>query len=119
MLVYEPAATVRHRHRRSYEQLHTQLANNGIGFYAYLVRTAEAYRDERSAVVRLGIYWFFWWNVRRLLVSLFQPSLFPRDLILAELRGCFIGLARYRSSKAVAENVRRTFGPQPAGVDAV
>jgi O-antigen biosynthesis protein len=119
MLVYEPAATVRHRHRRTFEQLHTQLANNGIGFYAYLVRTAEAYRDERSAVVRFGIYWFFWWNVRRLLVSFFQPSLFPRDLILAELRGCFIGLGRYRSSKAVAENVRQTFGPESAGVDAL
>ena len=114
-LVYEPAATVRHRHRRTYEQLHTQLANNGIGFYAYLVRSAEAYRDERTAVVRLGIYWFFWWNVRRLLLSFVHPSRFPRDLILAELRGCFTGVRRYGRSKEVAENVRRTFGPQVGG----
>ena len=119
MLVYEPAATVRHRHRRTREQLHTQLANNGIGFYAYLVRTAEAYRDERSAIVRLGIYWFFWWNVRRLFLSLLQPSRFPRDLILAELRGCFTGVRRYGPSKEIAENVRRTFGPQLVGGDSV
>jgi glycosyltransferase involved in cell wall biosynthesis len=114
ILVYEPAATVRHRHRRIYEQLHTQLANNGIGFYAYLVRSAQAYRDERSAVIRLGIYWFFWWNVRRLLLSFIRPSAFPRDLILAELRGCFTGVRSYRRSKNVAEDVRRTFGPQLA-----
>jgi len=117
-LVYAPAATVRHRHRRTYEQLRTQLANNGIGFYAYLVRSAEAYPDERAAVVRLGIYWFFWWNVRRLLLSFVDPSRFPRDLVLAELRGCFSGVRRYARSKDVAESVRRTFGPQPTGADA-
>lgn len=46
-LVYEPSAVVRHRHRRTYEELRTQLANNGIGFYSYLVRTARHYPEER------------------------------------------------------------------------
>jgi hypothetical protein len=113
MLVYEPAAIVRHRHRREYAQLHTQLANNGIGFYAYLVRSAAAYREERGAFLRLGLWWFWWWNVRRLLLS-FKPRgrKFPRDLILAELRGCFTGLRRYTRAQVQAADVVRTFGPQ-------
>ena len=31
---FEPAALVRHRHRRTYAELRTQIANNGIGFAA-------------------------------------------------------------------------------------
>ena len=31
-LVYEPSALVRHRHRRDYAQLRTQITNFGIGF---------------------------------------------------------------------------------------
>ena len=119
MLVYEPAAIVRHRHRREYEQLRTQLANNGIGFYAYLVRSANAYRDERHAFLYLGVWWFWWWNVRRLLAS-FKPQgqAFPRDLILAELRGCFTGLRRYAPAKTQADQIVRTFGPQQPALEA-
>jgi glycosyltransferase involved in cell wall biosynthesis len=96
-LLYEPAAMVRHRHRRSYAELRTQIANNGIGFYAYLVRTARAYPDERGHVVRLGMWWLWWWNVRRLAAGLLGRGAVPLDLVLAELRGSFVGLSRYRS----------------------
>ena len=52
-LVYEPAAMVRHRHRRDYASLREQLASNGVGFYAYLVRTGagvsrRAFRGSAS-----------------------------------------------------------------------
>jgi GT2 family glycosyltransferase len=100
-LVYEPAAIVRHRHRRTYQQLRTQLANNGIGFYSHLVRSAREYPDERGAIARLGAWWFAWWNLRRLAQSLVKPSAFPRDLVLAELFGSIKGLTRY--SRAVRE----------------
>ena len=113
MLVYEPSAIVRHRHRGEYAELRTQLANNGIGFYSYLVRSASAHRDDRNAFIRLGLWWFWWWNVRRLLAS-FKPrrGRFPRDLILAELRGCFTGLRRYARAQAQAAEIVRRFGPQ-------
>lgn len=109
-LVYEPAALVRHRHRREYSELHTQLANNGIGFYAYLARTAQAYPDERGDVVRLALWWMWWWNVRRLLRSFAGHSDLPRDLIVAELKGACKGLRRYQKSRRQAANVLRTFG---------
>lgn len=95
-LVYEPAAIVRHRHRRSYAELRRQIANNGVGFYAYLVRTARAYPEERGPVVRLAIWWLWWWNVRRLIAGLFRRGNVPLDLIIAELSGSLAGLSRYR-----------------------
>ena len=119
LLVYEPAAIVRHRHRREYGDLRTQLTNNGIGFYSYLVRSAAAYPDERGAFLRLGLWWFWTWNVRRLLAS-FSPlgKRFPRDLVLAELWGCFAGLRRYQQAKLQVEETLRRFGlqtPAPEG----
>ena len=96
-LVYEPAAVVRHRHRRTYAELRTQIANNGVGFYAYLVRTARSYPDERGNVVRLGLWWFWWWHLRRLAVALLGRSRVPFDLIVAEITGSVVGLGRYRA----------------------
>ena len=101
-LVYEPSATVRHRHRRTYEALKTQLTNNGVGFYSYLVRSAHVYPDERANIVRLGTWWLYYWNLRRLARSFVKPSEFPRDLIVAELRGSFTGLNRYARAKEQA-----------------
>lgn len=108
-LVYEPGAIVRHRHRRTYAQLRTQLTNNGVGFYSYLVRSALAYPDERRAFIKLGLWWLWWWNIRRLLISFVHPERFPRDLILAELRGVFTGLSRYQKSRRTAAQIARSF----------
>lgn len=96
---YEPQAVVYHRHRRTYAELRRQLTNNGVGFYAYLVRNWLAYPDERLPLLLLGIWWFLFWNIGRLLNSLLHPNAFPRDLILAELRGCFVGLTRYQLAR--------------------
>ena len=108
-LVYEPSALVRHRHRRDYAQLRTQITNNGVGFYAYLVRGALVYRDERWAFIRLGLWWLWRWNIRRLLISFVHPGRFPRDLILAELRGSLSGLGRYQKARHTAANIARSF----------
>jgi O-antigen biosynthesis protein len=94
-LVYEPRAIVYHRHRRTYAELREQIRNNGIGFYSYLVRTALAYPDERLAVVRLGLWWFWRWSMRRLLLVLLGRAPIPPGLVLAELVGSLVGLTRY------------------------
>ncbi|MBA2441545.1 MAG: glycosyltransferase [Rubrobacter sp.] len=105
LLAYEPAALVRHRHRREYAQLRTQLTNNGIGFYSYLVRTAMKYPDIRGGILRFGMWWIWWWNLRRLVKSFIRPSLFPHDLIWAELRGSFVGLGRYSKARRRAAQI--------------
>ena len=111
LLIYDPSAVVRHRHRRSYEKLREQLANNGVGFFSYLVRSARAYPDERSAFVKLGAWWLWWWSVRRLARSFVRRD-FPRDLILAELCGSLAGLRRYAPANARAAAVASQYGPQ-------
>lgn len=111
-LVYEPNAVVRHRHRRDYARLRTQLTNNGIGFYAYLVRSALTYPDQRFAFIRFGLWWLWWWNIRRFLLSFINPSHFPRDLIVAELVGSFRGLFRYPQALRNAADIAQIFGPQ-------
>lgn len=110
-LVYEPRAIVYHRHRRDYAQLRTQITNNGVGFYSYLVRSALAYPEERLAFLRFGIWWLWWWNIRRLVISFKDPERFPRDLIIAELRGSFSGLFRYRKSRRKAKKIAQSFNP--------
>jgi GT2 family glycosyltransferase len=101
-LVYEPRAIVRHRHRRDYAELRTQIANNGVGLYAYLARTAAAYPDERRAVRRFGARWWWTWNARRLARSFAGLEAVPRDLIVAECVGSLKGPGRYRASRAAA-----------------
>ena len=102
-LVYEPAALVRHWHRRDYADLRTQIRNNGVGLFAYFVRASLAYPDERLAFLRLGQWWLRYWHVRRLLRSFVRPRDFPRDLILAELSGVLPGLfAYFRARRAAA-----------------
>jgi glycosyltransferase involved in cell wall biosynthesis len=109
-LVYEPAGIVRHRHRRDYAALKTQIANNGIGFYSYLVRNAVVFPDERGAFLRLGAWWLWWWNVRRLLGSFVRPPAIPRELMVAELKGSFLGLRRYQAARRQAAAIEREHG---------
>ena len=94
-LVYEPAAIVRHRHRREYTQLRTQLMNNGIGLYSYFVRSARAYSDERLSFLILGVWWLLYWGLARLAGTFMRPTRFPRDLVWAEIWGSLIGVRRY------------------------
>lgn len=104
-LVYEPAAIVRHRHRRTRIELYRQLAGWGIGFYAYLARNVAMHPEARGAIIRFGL-WHFWRRyIRRLVLGLFSPPAVPRALVLAELRGAVIGLGRYRQARAAAAKI--------------
>jgi O-antigen biosynthesis protein len=82
-----------------------------VGFYAYLVRSAMAYPRQRLAIARFGLWWLWRRSIRRLLLSLLRPWPFPRDLILAELRGSLIGLGRYQQARRTAAVIARAFGP--------
>ncbi len=107
-LVYEPAAIVRHRHRREYTQLRTQLMNNGTGLYSYFVRSAQAYSDERLSFVFLGVWWLLYWGLARLAGTFMRPTRFPRDLVWAEIWGSLIGLGRYSQAARTAMTLTDT-----------
>ncbi|WP_404786458.1 glycosyltransferase [Altericista sp. CCNU0014] len=115
-LVYEPNAIVRHRHRQDYAKLRTQIANNGIGLYSYFTCGIHRYPDEQFNFLFLSVYWLAWWHIRRLLISFVHPLRFPRDLILAELRGFFQNFGRYRTARRRAKEIEASFSasPQPS-----
>lgn len=115
-LVYEPSVLIRHRHRREYAKLHSQIINNGSAF-SYFVCGAMTYPDELLSFVRLGISWLLSWHIPRLLTSFIHPTRFPQELIWAELKGCFIGLTRYHKARKNVERIVETFGsPIPQSV---
>jgi GT2 family glycosyltransferase len=118
-LVYEPEAIVRHRHRETYAELRAQIANNGVGFYAYLVRSMLAWPDERLAFLRLALWWFRWWSLRRLLRSFFGRERVPRDLIIAELIGSLRGLVRYPRARRRARKLGARVVARPPRAPAI
>jgi O-antigen biosynthesis protein len=104
VLVYEPRAIVRHRHRRSMEALRSQIADHGVSFSAYIVRNALRYPDERLAFARLAGWW--WTKTAfRILWPKASPAGALRRLGLAELRGCIVGLTRYPVAKRAASRL--------------
>jgi len=104
-LVYEPSAIVRHRHRRDYAQLRSQLFHNGTGLYAYFVRSAMFYPRKSLSIARFGLWWLYWWHFRRLAFNFIYPARFPSDLILTELRGVFLGIFYYFQSRRTATRI--------------
>jgi O-antigen biosynthesis protein len=110
-LAYEPDALVRHRHRSDYKEFRNQIRNNGIGLYSYFVRSALAYPDERFAFLRLGCWWLWHWHIRQLAKVTLRPSLLPRGVILAELRGTLTGLRSYQKARVIADRIAATSGP--------
>ncbi len=108
-LVYEPGAIVRHRHRKEYDRLKTQLTNNSKGLLSYCVRSAKAYPDQRFSFLRLWIWWVQKWNIKRLLVGFLHPTSFPRELVYAELKGCFSGLSLYKKSRKNAIEIAKNY----------
>lgn len=111
LLVYEPAAVVRHRHRRSFAELRRQIVGWGTGFYSYLARNASRFPERRWAIIRFGV-WYLWWRyVKGLVASLRAPWSARSRLLRAEARGVLLSLARYRR----ARNLSAWLDDAPAG----
>lgn len=111
ILIYEPQAVIRHRHRREYAQLKRQISFNG-SLYALWIKLASNYADLRFSCLIIGIWWMLYWNMRRVIVSFLHRSQFPRDLVLAEFYGAFSGLTSYQKSKRVAASIVQKYGWQ-------
>jgi GT2 family glycosyltransferase len=104
-LVYDPAALVWHRHRKNFDELRVQLTNHGIGLYSFFVRSALVYPHRRWSIFKFGLWFFWYWDVRRLVKSFIATPHVPRKLILAELRGALIGLSRYPKARRRAREI--------------
>jgi GT2 family glycosyltransferase len=98
-IVYQPAAVVRHRHRRSWSDLRSTVAGYGTGVYAYLI--GHLLQGEIGAV-RVALAWH-WSQLRTIVRALVVPGVRPAaSLALAELAGCAAGPIAYRRARRVA-----------------
>lgn len=104
VLLYEPRALVRHRHRRDLAGLSRQMSDHGVGFTSYLVRMAMMYPEERAAAARIAAWW-----LSKTLFRIARPKAPPaaamRRLGWAELCGCLAGLSRYPRSRRAAQRI--------------
>lgn len=119
MLVYEPAAVVRHVHRRTASELNRQINDWGIGFYSYLFRCFHHYPRVRGSV-----YWFavsYLWKRygKAILLRLRKRTTKNIRLLLREFVGIFKSPFRYKAALRQAEHIRQAFGPQLPELHAV
>lgn len=106
-LRYEPAAMVRHVHRRDTAALRRQIYNNGRSFAAYLLTIARNRPPGRAAVLRFALrHWVWGWLLRRLIAGLARRDRQALRLALAELVGCCSAPRAYRKSRAVQSAAR-------------
>jgi cellulose synthase/poly-beta-1,6-N-acetylglucosamine synthase-like glycosyltransferase len=104
-LVYEPAAYVWHRHRRTIPELRRQMYGYSKGHVAYHLTTLSRDGDRRS-LVRL-FYSLPMTYARRAIERLRRRSDYPLTLILTEMAGTLAGpWALWRARRLV-----RRFGP--------
>lgn len=116
VLVYEPRAVVRHRHRRSHDKLQTQIRNNSIGFVSNIVRSMGHYASARLDLLKLSLWWLLMHCLRGWLGTYVRGRSQFRPLYWAELTGTFRGLLRYRAARRQAAAIAREHGT-PLEVD--
>ncbi|MCU9847521.1 glycosyltransferase [Defluviimonas sp. WL0024] len=100
-IVYEPGAVNWHRHRRSWEELVATMQGYGVGVYAGWTRAFLV--DHDWGVFRRALGWFRHEQLPALVRATFAPSKDrPRDLLWAELRGCWQGPFAYLRARRQA-----------------
>ena len=101
-------------HRRSRRALRREISGNGVGFYSHLVRTASVYPEARRPVVHFGLWWLWWWNLRRPFKALLKRDRLPLSLYVTELVGSLIAPWRYRQAVKLSQAVERNHPQAPA-----
>ncbi len=98
-LVYEPAAILRHWHRRDYEGMRRQAYGYGVGLGAYLTASVHSHPALLAAMVRRAVP-----AVRHLVgpgsaKNEHRDESFPRELIWRERAGLLAGPVAYAVSR--------------------
>jgi glycosyltransferase involved in cell wall biosynthesis len=111
-IAYEPAAIIRHRHRREMDGLHRQIRNNG-SFYAMLVKSGLADPKATPQLMRMGAYWLWHGNLKPLMLGWVAPRRIPASLYRCQLMGSFAGLTSYFRSRRHARKIEAAFASHP------
>jgi glycosyltransferase involved in cell wall biosynthesis len=110
-VVYQPTAVTRHFHRRSVEELRTQMRGYGVGLTAFYASLVVHRPRCVPALIRLIPSAYRDMFGREGLQSSGLPPDFPADLLKAKRRGMFIGPMSYlRASVEAARAGRKAQG---------
>ncbi len=111
-MAYEPAAVVRHKHRRSYAELSRQLGQWLTGWLAAIVRLMGRFPDERLPLT---------YRATRLLLVYFPyrlatatvGTMLSVTLVASEWKGAWAGLLRYPRAQRDARRIAAEFSALP------
>lgn len=99
-LRYEPAALVRHTHRRDKASLDRQIIQNGRAFPAYLMTNIRNFPEMRITALEFGLrHWFWGWLLKRWITSHIHRDWRTAHFARIEMRGAFSSLGAYRRSR--------------------
>lgn len=115
-IVYEPAALVWHRHRRTWAELQHTLFGYGVGLFAWWTRALIV--EKETTVLYWGSRWFIGHVLAELLRSMLRrPGHRPFDLALAEFNGALRGPWRYFRSLQLLKKMTRVENRAVSGSD--
>jgi len=101
-ILYEPRAYVWHYHRRSAEDLHQLVFNNGRSFGVYLMTCGRNRTVSRAFIVWFAFrYWIIDWLFARLI----RPGDLPKEFVWSEVRGALSSPWAYFASRRHARNI--------------
>jgi len=107
-LVYEPAAIVHHSHRRTYDELRTQVHDYGLGLTAMLTSLVDSDPRHLFAITRRlphGARLLFAPGSEK---NAHHQAGYPRELALMEVAGMLKGPRAYlRARRAARRTIRR------------
>jgi len=104
-LRYEPAALVRHIHRRDRVSLDRQIFQNGRSFPAYLMTITRNNPELRLMVLRFGLHnWLWSWLIKRWITGKMRRDHLTARFAGIELRGALSSLGAYRRSRRLGSD---------------
>ena len=107
--LYEPTAVVRHRHRRTMEELSKLLYSYGFATRCFFEREEAEFPPDRPGIRKLARWWWRHWAWERWRRSMWTPTWFPRELVNREIKGYREGKGGYlrARTKIVADESKR------------
>jgi len=93
--LYEPTAVVRHRHRRTMDELAGLLFNYGHATRCFFERVVHDFPTDRAAIGQLTRWWWKHWALGRWVSSALCPDRFPPELVMSEIEGFVRGRGGY------------------------
>jgi GT2 family glycosyltransferase len=104
-IIYEPRAISWHRHRRDWEDMRKTMYCYGVGVYAFWTRTLVKSRELSIPLLAWG--WLRHKQIPEIIAALRRkPESVPIDLLLAQLRGCFVGSSAYFASRKRLQEIK-------------